>query len=828
MPFEKTYDYTHVPTIKRFSESDKFFRLLVGPFGSGKSSGCVAEIISRGIAQTPNSNGIRRTRWAAVRNCFDDQTEVLTEERGWVKFPDLHEDESIAILKDNKFIFEVPSFHFAAPYKGKMIGTKSETISFLVTPDHKLYTARINGRTHLRYDYAFHIAKDVWGKTNYEFRSDMGVWEGKEYDENLFEFLGFWFAEGHANTYTYDRVYNRMVVTQKKYTTYTENMLNQTRLKWRKEKRGKDNGFNYVIDVSECRELFEELKTCGLCRKKKVPQWMKGASRKCLQRFIHGYIMGDGHYRRNNRDATRSYTTSYQLANDIQEIGMRAGYVVTITRQKSGLWMNTFLQPCKYRPVPLKHHWYEQDYNGMVFCVEVSSHVVVTRRDHLVSLSSQTSRQLFDTTMKTFFEWLPPSEFGTYNVTNYQYTIDKIALADGTKVHIEVNFRPLDKPEDVRNLLSLELTGAWLNEIREMVRPIVDGIEGRVKRFPPENEEGRAWSGVIADTNPPDTESWIYDLFERQTKEDPLIASKYEVFRQPSGRSAAAENLPYLDDDYYTQLAIGKDPEYIKVYIDGDYGYTRDGKPVWYNYSDVLHCAEQEIQPIPGLPLILAFDFGMHNAAVIGQPTIRGGMNILYEWYEPDIGLRRFIRDIVRPVLFAKYRNMMIITTGDPTGIKRQDTDERSCFLELRANGFPVTAAPTNTWIPRYNAVDNYLTKMLKGKPAFQLSPNCTILRRGFKGDYKFKKLSSLWGGKSSERYSEVPDKTGKSGECSHVQDCMQYVCLTADKGVETARGYDWTSFRYQQPYDQFSRPAYPRERPLVLRPTIPSLDAWN
>jgi hypothetical protein len=38
---ERAYSYASVPTIKRFSQSKAFIRGLMGPFGSGKSSGSV-------------------------------------------------------------------------------------------------------------------------------------------------------------------------------------------------------------------------------------------------------------------------------------------------------------------------------------------------------------------------------------------------------------------------------------------------------------------------------------------------------------------------------------------------------------------------------------------------------------------------------------------------------------------------------------------------------------------------------------------------------------------------------------------------------------------
>jgi hypothetical protein len=47
----RRYSYASVPTIKRFSQSRAFVRGLMGPFGSGKSSGCVIELVKWGKRQ---------------------------------------------------------------------------------------------------------------------------------------------------------------------------------------------------------------------------------------------------------------------------------------------------------------------------------------------------------------------------------------------------------------------------------------------------------------------------------------------------------------------------------------------------------------------------------------------------------------------------------------------------------------------------------------------------------------------------------------------------------------------------------------------------------
>ena len=60
-----------------------------------------------------------------------------------------------------------------------------------------------------------------------------------------------------------------------------------------------------------------------------------------------------------------------------------------------------------------------------------------------------TYRELIDTTLNTWQDWLRP--FGEFKYSNMTWTASNGA---------EVLFRALDRPDDVSKLLSLELTGA--------------------------------------------------------------------------------------------------------------------------------------------------------------------------------------------------------------------------------------------------------------------------------------------------------------------------------------------------------------------------------
>jgi hypothetical protein len=208
--------------------------------------------------------------------------------------------------------------------------------------------------------------------------------------------------------------------------------------------------------------------------------------------------------------------------------------------------------------------------------------------------------QLKDTTIKTFHDWFPPRLFGEYRITDHTYIITKFP-----NVHLEILFRALDRPDQVSNLLSLELTGAWFNEAREIPMTIIDTMDSRIGRYPSERDGGPSWYGMIMDTNPPDDGSMLYKRFEVIRPEN------WKIFKQPSGLSAHAENTTHLPKDYYIKLAKGKDEMYKRIYIDGQYGYLVNGKPVFQSFKDNIHVASHQLEPQKGLDVLTGFDFGL-------------------------------------------------------------------------------------------------------------------------------------------------------------------------------------------------------------------------
>ena len=192
-----------------------------------------------------------------------------------------------------------------------------------------------------------------------------------------------------------------------------------------------------------------------------------------------------------------------------------------------------------------------------------------------VAVVRETARQLQDTTIKTFLDWFPTGICGRYMRTTKTYFFE---VGD---VQCEIMFRALDDADDAANLNSLELTFAWFNECRDIHPEIIDAMSKRVGRFPSKKDGGPTWYGMWGDTNPPTMDTWWYYQMEGLDAEDGVSPNNngWAVFKQPSGRSDTAENLSNLPDGYYD--IQGRSEEYIRVYIDGEYGLSSAGQPIY-------------------------------------------------------------------------------------------------------------------------------------------------------------------------------------------------------------------------------------------------------
>ncbi len=389
--------------------------------------------------------------------------------------------------------------------------------------------------------------------------------------------------------------------------------------------------------------------------------------------------------------------------------------------------------------------------------------------------------ELKSTTIKSFEQW-----FGRIAKITYGSPIEAVIEIEGFRM--EFFFLSMDLEKDVKKLLSLELTGIFINEAKEIRKSVLDMGTGRVGRYPAKKDGGPTRSCVILDTNPPDNDSWLYKLFEEERPEG------YELFKQPPALlkvktnsgviylpNPKCENVKHqpLGYTYWLRQVPGKREEWINSYILGLYGSSHDGRPCYPSYNDSMHCSEESITTYKGIPLLIGVDFGRTPAAVIGQLSPGGQLRVIDEVVvDPTgegMGIRKFTREVLRPHLAQHYAGVdQIIVWGDPAGVAKGNNEE-TAFDIMAQEGLPAEPAGSNIISFRLGNVEYFLDAMVDGEPGLVLDPKCKQIRKGFLGAYQYERLQLA----GDTRFKDVPMKNS----ASHPADALQYLADLARHG---------------------------------------------
>jgi hypothetical protein len=413
-------------------------------------------------------------------------------------------------------------------------------------------------------------------------------------------------------------------------------------------------------------------------------------------------------------------------------------------------------------------------------------------------------------------------------------------------VYSEWMFIPLDEPDDIKRLLSLQLTGAYVNECIETDLNLLSDIAGRVGRYPNNDQGVCSWSGIWADTNAPILNTPWADFLAAPPPQ-------WQVFHQPGGhiyptfvdapdpnisefdrailaskgerttirvQVGGAENLPHLnqtaetillpEDDpirirqgrgYYDRLLSVGSSDYIRRYVWSEFGRDPSGAAVFaesfkYDYhvasyrdpvSGIMKL--EELSPVYSRMLIVGQDFGRSPWSLICQLDHSGRLLVLEEVpgrgpTGENVGLEQHAKNNLIPVLLQpRYAGRAVGLVGDPSGQSKDSLFELNSFDLLKGCGLAAEPAPTNDLDPRLRAVEAFFVRNIGGAPAILIDgTRCPTLVAALNGQYKFATRVDTSGG------TFVKDVPEKLHPWSDVADALQYVCLVTGN----AGAYAW------------------------------------
>jgi hypothetical protein len=395
----------------------------------------------------------------------------------------------------------------------------------------------------------------------------------------------------------------------------------------------------------------------------------------------------------------------------------------------------------------------------------------------------------------------------------FQHIIRVPGAPDGrgrpTTVEMEVLFIALDDEEDRKKLLSMELTGIWVNEAREVAKGIIDDAIGRTGRYPSKRDGGHSWAGALMDTNAPAETHWLPIMMEESLAPEDMPEDEREGLKRPADWSyyvqpgaliqvkdsqgkvtgfapnPMAENIRNLTEGfgYYLKRMGGKSRAGVRVNFCNRLGTTVAGKPVWPTFARERHVAAEPIRFDPNLHLYVGIDqTGRNPAATAGQA--RGGRwRIGWELVGKDIGSEQFAPQVKRwlsniaATAALSLEQIRVSFYRDPHDQKNA-TDDDTTQLVYRKHGILLIPAPGANGIKhRTETVETLLDN-----DKVTISPTCTRLIAACEGGYRFKKLKIA----GVEAYEPEPDK--RNGHAD-IADSLQYLFLGAGEGRKMVQG---------------------------------------
>ncbi len=419
-----------------------------------------------------------------------------------------------------------------------------------------------------------------------------------------------------------------------------------------------------------------------------------------------------------------------------------------------------------------------------------------------------TMDQLKMTTMKTVFDWLPTHIWGDWASSEKTYVV-RFALPDGTQVRSEWIFVALDDEKDVRKALSLECTGVWGNEARELRPDVVESLLSRTNRYPSMREGGATRAGGIFDTNMPVIETWWFERMENHPGNwsvhiQPPAILTVDEFKAVYGKTPVeddivdasdgrafvinpgADNLSNLSPQYYPQNIPGKTKDWLDVYLRCQYGQQSSGLPVFgTTFVPTFHISTERLRPVraESYPLVVGMDFGRTPAAVFTQLNPRGQFVGLSEVTSANMGLETFIRTKLKPHLYQHYTGLPMVYAPDPAGFDKTQRDEISLVDVLRREGFRIARPQTNRVEPRIQVVERFLARQVEGgKPGMILDGQMMpVVCQGFRFGYKW----------ATTKSGTLVDSAPLKNEFSHPMDALQYAALVIERGVSGGDTFD-------------------------------------
>ncbi len=168
------------------------------------------------------------------------------------------------------------------------------------------------------------------------------------------------------------------------------------------------------------------------------------------------------------------------------------------------------------------------------------------------------------------------------------------------------------------------------------------------------------------------------------------------------------------------------------------FAYSVDNSSVYGDhFNEPLHFADSDYWPVKSAPVIFGIVSGVNACCVVGQVMPSGQLRIIDELAAGAGGIDGLVKRDLEKLLSTKYRGIERLIVVSPEMVKG---DLKADYYKLLDSGYEPAIAPSGNDSSLAASTRYWLSGLAaKGAPAFSVGKNCSVIRQGFLGAYKYK-----------------------------------------------------------------------------------------
>lgn len=268
--------------------------------------------------------------------------------------------------------------------------------------------------------------------------------------------------------------------------------------------------------------------------------------------------------------------------------------------------------------------------------------------------------------------------------------------------------------------------------------------------------------------NPPDKHHPLYTAATGMDFQGRRIADPWLRIFRPQQK----ENQRNLPDNYYENMAATLPEDQRQRLVDGDWGSTFEGQPVYREFRKRMHVKSNLRDTwTPNSTLLRFWDFGYaHPACIWAYVDWAGRLIVMKEALGTNIEASEWIH-YCKGITSSNFPGLREVADyGDPAVVQKKDTGQT---LKVFLDAGIIMRYRSSTIEHGVLLGRQLFSRVIDGEPAVQIDESCHILISAFAGGY---------------RLDDMGAKPKKDGYYDHLADAYRYGLINVfNSGVQSA-----------------------------------------